>query len=159
MIGTMEEKYAYLTKRIFIRGGSITEETLFSDAQRDTFSRQAPSAYQYADFKNVINVVRSDVSELLKRGYIKVTPLGYELPDFIFNNIISDTHMASELFGTLSRELWMAFDFEAYLLNVRKIQNRFPKLNSALLTAVENFRQNQFNEQSTRLILKVRSID
>jgi len=147
IMGTMDEKYSYLIKRMFIRGGSVSEETLLSDIQRDIFSRQAPYDYsRYEEFKDLINVVRTDLSELRKRGYIKVAPYGYALPDFVFNNILSDSHLATELFGTLSRELWMAFEFETYLSNVRKIESKFPKLSNAALRAVEYFSRNQFND-------------
>jgi len=147
LIGTVSEEYFYLIRKLFIRGGSASEETLLSDIQRDIFARRAPWRYSdYKDFSGLINLVRTDLAELRKRKYLKVIPHGYALPDFIFDNISSDPHQAADLFGTLSLDLWMAFDFESYFSNLRKIENKFPKMSSNVSEAVRHFQQNRFND-------------
>lgn len=144
---TVGEEYSYLIKRLFIRGGIASEETLLSDIQKDIFQGRAPSRYSgYKDFSRVVDAVRSNLAELHKRRYIKLTPKGYALSDFVFNNILSDPHQAADLFSTLSLDLWRAFDFEVYLSNLRKIENKFPELSKAVSDAVRCFRQNQFND-------------
>lgn len=147
VIGTVGEEYFYLIKRLFIRGGIASEETLLPDIQRDIFQGRAPSRYSsYGDFSRVVDAVRSNLAELHKRRYIKLTPKGYALSDFVFNNISSDPHQAADLFSILSLDLWMAFDFEVYLSNLRKIEDKFPELSKAVSEAVRYFRQNQFND-------------
>lgn len=148
MVGTVGEEYLYLIKKLFIRGGTASEETLMSDIQRDIFAGRAPSRYSAYkdDFPRVINLVQTDLTELRKRKYITVTPRGYVLPDFIFNNILSDPDDARDLFNTLSLDLWMAFDFQAYLSNLVKIENKFPKVSNNVSEAVRYFQQNRFND-------------
>jgi hypothetical protein len=145
--GTMDERYFYIIRRLFIRGGSASEETLSSDIQRDLFAERIPSAYRgYKDFNKVVTIVQTDLAELLKRRYIRASPHGYALSDFVFDNLSSDPHYTRDLFNTLSTDLWMAFDFEAYLSNARKVEDRFPKLTGAILEGVKYFRAGQFND-------------
>jgi DNA-binding transcriptional regulator YhcF (GntR family) len=145
--GTMNEQYLYLVEKLFIRGGSALEETLLSDIQKDIFAERLPSAYgSIQDFARISNRVRMDLTDLQKNRYVKRTPRGYTLPDFVFDNLLSDPYQATHLFSALSLNMWMVFDFEFYISNLTKIADRFSNLKNDVQRAVEHFRANRLNE-------------
>lgn len=145
--GTMNEQYLYLVEKLFIRGGSALEETLLSDIQKDIFAERLPSAYDgIQDFARISNRVRMDLTDLHKNRYVRITPRGYTLPDFVFDNLLSDPYQAARLFSTLSLNMWMVFDFEFYISNLTKIADRFSNLKNNVQGAVEHFRANRLNE-------------
>jgi hypothetical protein len=147
MVGAMDEQYFYLVRKLFLRGGIASEETLQSDIQKDIFHGRVSHRYSgLKDFARAIDILRTDLAELRNRRYIKFTPQGYALEDFVFNNVLSDSQQAGDLFSSLSLDLWMCFDFEVYLSNLRKIEDKFPKLGNAVREAVNYFQRNQFND-------------
>ena len=71
ILGTMDERYSYLIKRLFMRGGVLSEDTLMSDIQRDIFYKKAPLRYSnISEPSRLINTIQDDLEELRKKGYI-----------------------------------------------------------------------------------------
>jgi len=146
ILGTMDERYSYLIKRLFMRGGVVSKDILMSDIQRDIFYKKAPLRYSnISEPSRLINTIQDDLEELRKKGYIDYVPAGYHLRDFIFHNILSDTKQARELFSSLSLDLWTSFNFESYLRNLEKIREK-SKLCSAVDKAIESLKQNRLND-------------
>lgn len=146
VVKTLEEHQTYLIKKLIERGGTITRDDFLSDVSRDVFTKAVPSYYNYPKLEDSIKYIDNQIADLMKSGYIRAIPSGYNVPDFVLFDFLGDMTQAQEILCILSKDLWMAFQFEPYLSEVRELRKGHEKMVDSILAAVEQFNRGLYND-------------
>jgi len=146
VIRTLEDRHVYLIQKILSRGGIVTREDLVADLARDATADKMFSFYRARSFEESMRSIDSELSELIKSGYIVRTPLGYRVPDFVMYDFLSDATKASEILSNLSADLWMGFEFQNYLSVARQLGPEYDKIITFVNSAVTQLQRDQLND-------------
>nr|MDO8080345.1 hypothetical protein [Candidatus Freyarchaeota archaeon] len=146
VVNTLGDEQYYLIQRILMRGGLVPKDLIFSDFSRDYLLKKSPFYWQGKSFEERRAEIENKLNELIEIGYVKTTPLGYSLPDFVVRDFLSDHIISAKVLGALSRDLWMAFSYEPYISLVRKLEEKYPEMCKPILDAVEHFINHRYND-------------